>query len=128
MLDTGRMTSNRSLSFTAVVALLAALVVAAVPAAADSEPAGVAATKSVTVGDNFFSPTSRSIKRNDSIRFSWNGTDNRHNVAVRSGPAKFKSKTRRGSYTYTRKFGTKGTYKLYCTLHPDSMKATVKVR
>lgn len=122
------MTSNRITSLLAAVALVAALALAAVPASAERDRANVAATKSITVGDNFFSPTSRSIKRNDSIRFSWNGTSKRHNVTVRSGPVKFKSKTRRGSYSYTRKFGTKGTYRLYCTLHPDSMKATAKVR
>lgn len=122
------MNSPRKTSFSAALALVAALAIAAVPASAERQQAGAAATKNVTVGDNFFSPSSVSIKRNDSVRFRWNGTSRRHNVSVRSGPVKFKSKTKRGSYTYTRKFGTKGTYKLYCTLHPDSMKATVRVR
>lgn len=107
-----------------------ALLVVAVAAgitSAGATPVETAATKTVTVGDNFFSRSSTSIKRNDSVKFKWNGTSKRHNVNVRSGPVKFKSKTKRGTYSYTRKFGTRGTYKLNCTIHPDSMKTTVKV-
>lgn len=115
-------------SLAALFALIAALAFAAMPAAAERPQAGAAAVKNVTVGDSFYSPSSISIKRNDSVRFRWNGTSRRHNVTVRSGPARFSSATRRGSYSFTRKFTSKGTYKLYCTLHPNTMKATVRVR
>ncbi|MBJ7459725.1 MAG: cupredoxin domain-containing protein [Thermoleophilaceae bacterium] len=115
-------------SLAALFALIAALAIAAVPAAADRQQATATAVKNVTVGDNFYSPSSLSIKRNDSVRFRWNGTSRRHNVTVRTGPVGFSSATRRGSYGYTQKFTRKGTYKLYCTLHPNTMKATVSVR
>lgn len=115
-------------SLAALSALIAALAFAAVPAAADRQQAAATAVKNVTVGDSFYSPSSISIKRNDSVRFRWNGTSRRHNVTVRTGPARFSSATRRGSYNFTRKFTRKGTYKLYCTLHPNTMKATVRVR
>lgn len=111
-----------------VLALAVALVIGAVPSSADGKRATAAATKSVTVGDNFFSRRSTSIRRNDRVRFKWDRTRKRHNVAVRSGPVKFKSRTKRGTYTYTKKFSTRGTYRLYCTLHPSTMKTTVKVR
>ena len=49
----------------------------------------------------------------------------RHNVAVRRGPSKFKSRTLvRGSFSHT--FTKAGTYHLYCTLHPY-MKMTIVV-
>ena len=49
-----------------------------------------------------------------------------HNVTVKSGPAKFDSRNQlRGSYTH--RFTVRGTYHLYCTLHPD-MTMTVVVR
>jgi plastocyanin len=115
-------------SFAAFLALITALAIAAVPAAADRQQASATAVKNVTVGDSFYSPSSISIKRNDSVRFRWNGTSRRHNVTVRTGPARFSSATRSGSYNFTRKFTSKGTYKLYCTLHPNTMKATVSVR
>lgn len=86
------------------------------------------ATKNVTVGDNFFSRSSTTINRNDSVKFRWDNTSKRHNVNVRSGPVKFKSRTKKGVYSYTRKFTTTGTYKLNCTIHPDSMRTTVKVK
>ncbi len=111
-----------------LVVLAAAMLIAAVPSAADDKRATAAATKGVTVGDNYFSRRSTSIRRNDRIRFKWDRTRKRHNVAVRSGPVKFKSRTKRGTYTYTKKFTRKGTYRLYCTIHPSSMKTTVRVR
>lgn len=116
-------------SFKTTLAALALLVGSIVLGITGASAASIesAATKTVTVGDNFFSRSSTTIKRNDSVRFNWDYTSKRHNVNVRSGPVKFKSKTKRGSYSYTRKFGTRGTYKLNCTIHPDSMKTTVKV-
>lgn len=120
------MTNKLRTSLAALALLIVAVAVGI--ASAGATPVETAATKTVTVGDNFFSRSSTSIKRNDSVRFKWNGTENRHNVNVRSGPVKFKSKTRTGSYSYTRKFATRGSYKLNCTIHPDSMKTAVKVK
>ncbi|MFY9264969.1 MAG: plastocyanin/azurin family copper-binding protein [Solirubrobacterales bacterium] len=91
--------------------------------------AGIAKTVNVTIGDNFFSPKSVTVKKNDSVRWDWNNTANRHNVRVSSGPSRFSSKTTRGeSYSYTKKFSRTGTYRLYCSRHEDDMKMTVRVK
>lgn len=80
--------------------------------------------KSVNVGDSFFGPKTVSVGKGTSVTWKWTGTL-LHNVKVRNGPAKFKSRTQiRGSYRYT--FSARGTYKLYCTLHPN-MTMTVVV-
>lgn len=120
-------TSSRAL-LVAFSVLCGAVLLAAVPASAQRETAEISGTRTVKVGDNFFSPKSVKIRRNSKVRFRWNRTRKRHNVAVRSGPVRFKSRTRRGRYTYTRKFTKRGTYRLYCTIHPRSMRATVRVR
>ncbi|MGH2868394.1 MAG: cupredoxin domain-containing protein [Solirubrobacteraceae bacterium] len=81
-------------------------------------------SKSVNVGDSFYGPRSLSVGRGTAVTWKWSGTL-LHNVKVRKGPAKFKSRTQiRGSYRYT--FSARGTYKLYCTLHPN-MTMTVVV-
>ncbi|MBJ7458676.1 MAG: cupredoxin domain-containing protein [Thermoleophilaceae bacterium] len=120
--------TSYAVSLAALLTLIGALAVAAVPASADHQQAAASAVRGVTVGDSFFSPSSLSIARNDTVRFRWNGTSRRHNVSVRTGPVKFNSQTRRGSYNYTHKFTRRGTYSLYCTIHPNTMKATVRVR
>src|SRR3712207_1174853 len=54
----------------------------------------VAATRTVTVGDNYFvregaNPTV-SVRRGDTVVWRWRG-ENNHSVTVRSGPARFDS-------------------------------------
>jgi len=91
----------------------------------------LAATKSITVGDNYFVRSSGvptvSVKRNDTVVWRFRG-DNPHNVTVRSGPVKFRSSTR-SSGTYRKKVTRRGTYRIYCSVHgasDQSMKLVVK--
>jgi plastocyanin len=89
----------------------------------------IAKTKGVEVDDNYFvkktGSHSVSVKRGDTVKWEWEG-DNPHNVTVKSGPAKFKSKTQ-SSGTYSKKVTKKGTYKIVCTIH-SGMRMTLKVR
>ena len=62
--------------------LLAGLSAAAVLAAA--VPA-LAATRTVSVDDNVFKPTSLTVNKNDTVRFRWVGKAP-HNVVVTKGP------------------------------------------
>ena len=100
----------------ALVATVAAL--AAIPA--------FGATKSVTVGDNFFKPTSITVKSGTTVKWKWTGSAP-HNVTVTKGPKRFHSKTIT-SGSYSRRLFTKGTYRIVCTIHQPGMKMTVKVR
>lgn len=90
-----------------------------------------AATKSVTVGDNYFVRSSGTptvtVKKNDTVRWVWRG-DSSHNVVVTRGAVKFKSPVKT-SGTYRRKMTRKGTYTIICTIHgksDQSMKLVVK--
>jgi plastocyanin len=91
--------------FTALLA--GAVVVPALPA--------VAASETIDVRDNSFSPTKVGVDVGDTITWKWDGS-NAHNVTVKKGPQKFKSKTQsKGSYARTMK--KPGKYTIYCTLH-----------
>lgn len=109
---------------------LVLLTAAAIATAAVAVPA-LAATKSVKVGDDFFVkdggvPTV-TVKKNDTVKWNFVG-DSPHNVTVKSGPVKFKSKTM-SSGSYSKKVTRKGLYTIICTIHgqaAQSMKLRVK--
>ena len=84
-----------------------------------------AATKTVRVGDNFFSPSSISIRKGTKVTWRWVGSS-RHNVVATRG-ASFRSTIKR-SGTYSRTFRRRGTVKYICTIHPASMRGTIRVR
>ncbi len=102
--------------------LIALLAVTAAGAAAI--PA-LAATRSVRVADDRFSPSSVTANRGDTVRFRWVG-DNAHNVKVTRGPARFSSRIQR-SGSYSRRVRARGTYRIVCTIH-SGMRMTLRVR
>ena len=90
---------------------------------------GVAATSKVTVGNDFFSPKSKTISRGNSIAWVWRGGDS-HNVTAMtsSGRVAFRSKTTsRKGYRYAKRFRKAARYSVICTLHPR-MKMSVRIR
>ena len=98
---------------------LIVLATAAVSTAAIAVPA-LAATKTVKIGDIWFISKAKNhgtvkAKVGDTVKWVWAG-DFPHNVAVTSGPAKFKSKTQKKG-TFSRKITKAGTYKIICTVH-----------
>ena len=107
----------RRLGVLAATALLSAVLAVCAVAATS--------TRSVKVGDNFFRPTSTTVRAGTKVEWKWAGVLV-HNVTVRSGPVKFHSRTQvKGSFSHV--FTQKGTYALVCTIHP-SMTETVTVR
>ncbi len=89
--------------------------------------AGVAsaASETVEVRDNSFSPSKLTVDAGDSVTWKWVGA-NAHNVVTKKAPKKFKSKVQsKGTYTQTLK--KPGKYTIYCTLHSGmDMKITVE--
>jgi plastocyanin len=104
---------------------LAAVITAGAVAAVLAIPA-FAATKTVRVDDDFFSPRTVTVKKGDTIKWRWVG-ENPHNVKSTSGPAKINSGSPKTSGTYSRKMTKKGTYKVVCVVHPN-MKGTIRVK
>ena len=91
--------------------------------------AGAAPKTTVTLGDNFFAPSSKTISRGTKVRFKWVGS-RRHNVKKKSGPGGgFKSRTTKSrGVNFAKRFTKAGTYRLICTIHPDTMRLKLTVR
>ena len=89
------------------------------------------AASSIKVGDNYFVRPSGvptvTVKKGSTVTWRFSGR-NLHTVAVRSGPAKFRSSAKTKG-TYKKKLTRAGTYRIYCTIHgsgDQSMKLVVK--
>jgi plastocyanin len=89
----------------------------------------IARTRTVEVDDNYFvkrtGSHSVSVRRGDTVRWEWEGS-NPHNVTVRSGPTRFRSRTI-SSGSYRKKVTRAGTYRIVCTIH-SGMRMTLRVR
>lgn len=108
--------SRRALALVTLTAALLAL---------SSVAALASGSKTVQVKDNYFTVKKLTVSKGTRVTWKWDAFL-RHNVAVRSGPSKFKSRTQvRGSFSHT--FTKAGTYHLFCTLH-TYMKMTIVVR
>jgi plastocyanin len=87
------------------------------------------AATTVTVGDNFFSPASKTIPAGTKVSFNWTGGGNRHNVKKKRGPGgAFKSvTTSRSGVNFAKRFSKRGIYRLICTIHPTEMRMKLTV-
>jgi plastocyanin len=86
------------------------------------------AATTVTLGDNFFAPSSKTVAAGTKVRFKWTG-NHRHNVKKKRGPGGgFKSQTTRADgVNFAKVFNQRGTYRLICTIHPEEMKLKLTV-
>jgi plastocyanin len=108
--------------------LTAIAVVTAVALVALAGIAGARGSTSIKVGDDFFSPTSKTVSSGTKVKFKWIGED-KHNVVKKKGPGGgFGSGlTDAPGVNFTKKFKKRGTYKLICTVH-EEMKMKLKVQ
>jgi plastocyanin len=105
-----------------LIATVAALVAVPAVSALAASP-----TETVKLGNYFYRPKTMTIHRGTKVKWVWETFGIEHNVAVKSGPVKFRSRNLgSGSYSFT--FRKQGTYHIYCTLHPTLMKQTIVVK
>lgn len=107
--------------------LLAVLAVAVLALGALAGNAGARASVTIKVGDDFFSPTEKTVAAGTKVKFNWIGSDE-HDVVKASGPGgSFSSGSLEGSgVLFAKKFKKEGTYRIICTIH-DGMKMKLKV-
>lgn len=107
--------------------LVLVLALALVPASL----AGTGAKRTVTIGDNFYSPAKMTVKVGTTVTWKWpDDTGDSHDVKLKSGPKgarRFHSEEAGSAYSFKRKLTVPGTYKIICTLHED-MKQTIVVK
>jgi plastocyanin len=101
----------------ASLAPLGAVVVLAAAAPAQGKP--------IKVGDNYFSPTRKTVRQHTTVTWKFVGED-AHNVTVKRGPVKFSSPTK-VSGRFSRHMMRKGTYKIVCSIHEGRQKMTLEV-
>ena len=90
-----------------------------------------AATKKVSVGDNWFVRSSGvptvTVSKNTKVTWKWKGKS-LHNVTVTKGPAKFRSSAKT-SGKFSKKLTQSGTYTIICTIHgADDQRMKLVVR
>lgn len=110
-----------------LLALIVATALLVAPAFA--APVQAAPKTTVLLGNNFFKPAKRTVRRGTIVRFRWLG-GNPHNVTKRRGPGpRFRSRTtsRRG-VNYAKRLRRRGNYLLVCTIHPREMRLRLRVR
>jgi plastocyanin len=125
----------KALTRIGVVVALIALAVGALAATGIASPlAKGGKPEKVKVLDDFFKPDNVKIKKNGKVTWKWGQDFNTHNVTLKKGPkgvkkSKFTSQTSSAEgFKFTKKFKKPGKYNFYCTIHPDVMKMTVKVK
>jgi plastocyanin len=110
----------------------ALIVMAALGVATASSGAGLEkrATKKVSVGDDFYAPEFVKIHKGDRVKWVWDALSvHPHNVTLKKGPGKnFHSPDKFAPYDYGHRFRKRGEYKIYCTIHSQSMNMTVRVK
>ncbi len=102
-----------------LLALVSLLVTGAILAAQ-----ALAATKTVKLGDNFFTTSKLTIRKGTKVTWRWSGTHNSHNVTSKGH---FPSRTQ-SSGSFSKTFKTKGTFTVICTVHPTQMRMKVVVK
>jgi len=110
-----------------VFVLTAIAAIAALPSLAGT--AAAAPTTTVKLGDNFFAPAKKTVRRGTKVRFKWIGR-NPHNVTKRRGPGpRFASRTTSArGVNFAKRFKKRGIYRLICTIHPGEMRLKLTVR
>ena len=107
----------------AVASLLGALALLGGSVATAGGDVSAARTKTVQVGDDFFSPTRVRIRRRDIVRWVFVGEDE-HTVTEVNNRFTSPEMT---TGVYRRRFRRAGTFRILCALHPSTMRMRVVV-
>jgi plastocyanin len=110
--------------------LLAGAVVLALAAAGSGVAAATtkkkSPTKVVSVRDDYYRPGSLKMKPGTTVKWVWDKNDlNEHSVVDEKGG--FQS-TEKLAGTFRHRFKKAGTWHIFCSVHPETMRMTIKVK
>jgi plastocyanin len=88
-------------------------------------PALASSSFKVSIGDNFFSPAKKTIKRKTKVKWTWKGVAP-HNVTLIKAPSAIKE-SKYADYgsdtqttgTFSKRLKISGKYTFVCTIHSD---------
>src|SRR2546428_6493976 len=91
---------------------------------------GAGHTTSLTVGNNFFSPTPDTVTAGATVTWTWSASSNPHTVNWDTGPGALPSNSgaSQTSGTYQATLTTVGTYTYHCAVHGAAMSGTLVVK
>ncbi len=110
-------------------AILLALITIAAASVVALGVAQAAQAATITVGNNFLSPPSKTISAGTKLRFKWVGGFT-HKIVKGKGPGgdiRSPETSARG-VNLSKILRKRGTYRFLCVIHPTEMKAKVVVR
>jgi plastocyanin len=110
-------------------AILLALTTIAIVSAMAIGVAQAAPAATITVGNNFLSPGSKTIGAGTKLRFKWLGGE-RHKIVKSKGPGgdiRSPATSAKG-VNLAKVLRKRGTYRFICVFHPTEMKTKVVVR
>jgi plastocyanin len=115
---------RRRKTFASIGVVVLAAVAALAGAAQGREPEAT-----ITVGNNFLSPSSKTIAAGTKLRFRWVGGERHHIVKTKGPGGDIKSPpTSRRGVNLAKVLTKRGTYRFICTFHPTEMRTKVVVR
>jgi len=79
----------------------------------------------ISIGDNFFDPSSTTLAAGATVTWTWNGTLN-HNVTFDNSTIGNSGTQNTGTFAKT--FSSPGTYNYHCTVHGVGMSGTVVIQ
>lgn len=82
-------------------------------------------SNSISVGNDFYSPSATTVKVGTSVTWTWNSSGVDHSVTLDDGSADSGVKS---SGTFSHTFSTAGTYKYHCKVHGSAMSGTITVQ
>ncbi len=104
--------------------LIPVVAVAAAVPLATADAASPPPVKVTHLFDDYFNKSKLTIKKGTIVNWKWN-TDDDHTVTEING--KFTSKqTTHGNYKH--RFRKKGTFRVYCLVHPEVMRQKIVVK
>lgn len=107
--------------------MLGLATVAAVATAVAVVPAQAGSTKKVSVTNNAFTPKALTVKKGTKVVWRWTQGGVPHNVTPANGKRGSATSSKKG-FTFSKVMSRTGTFKYVCTVHPDAMRLTIRVR
>jgi plastocyanin len=80
----------------------------------------------VVVGDRFFARPNIEVQKGAEVEWDFKGGE-LHNVTLANGPVAIGSPNLDDDRTFAKRMNRKGTYRLFCALHPVEMQERVVV-